>query len=189
MDQSYWMGCLEQRKRTPIEDLEIMQSHRSRRLPSVELERAWTVNSPDNLRDIPPWFKADKVIQQIMGFGSPSPPIRSLTSINGSARLISPRSSDVAMGDTAPATATTSGPSVPKLEEQIGQTPSDNKVQNHQSRESSTQKSLHKHAKARAIRTSPQTKLSRAEKNRATNAKIREGAQRPAKRTRYQDAS
>ena len=54
------------RHKIQIEDLDKTIQAKSRRLEPEQLEKAWVLDSPGDVRDVPYWAKADPVIRQIL---------------------------------------------------------------------------------------------------------------------------
>ncbi len=93
------MDYLACQKRIRIEDLEINQGDGSRRLDQDMLEKAWVLDSQQDLRDVPFWAKADPVVRQILDSRSPSPPVQLRHPTNRLPSPISPQSSDLKMAE------------------------------------------------------------------------------------------
>ena len=73
MDHPHLTEFLQHGKRIHIEDLNIEEGDKSRRLGQEALGKAWAVDSPDRSWNIPVWAKGDKLVRQIMNSRSPSP--------------------------------------------------------------------------------------------------------------------
>ena len=174
------MGYLTQQKRIQIKDLKIEQGDRSQRLDQEELGRAWAVDYSDNFQDILPWFKQDKVIQQILNFKSLSPLVQPFIHCNDFADLITPPFSDVAMRHKETTPLTTSDYPVHMVEESTGQMHPKNNSQNHWNHQLSAQQSLHQYLKAKSVQSSCWMKALSARRSTIKNVKIQKNAWRPA---------
>lgn len=68
MDAPDVIGYLEVRHRRQFEELNIEQVETSRRLGQKTLERYWDRNSQESPQELPPWAKADEILQRVIQY-------------------------------------------------------------------------------------------------------------------------
>lgn len=187
------MDYLARRRVVRIEDLEIEEGARSRRLDQDTLEEVWAMASQQDLRDIPFWAKADPVVRQLLDSRSPSPAPKFRISGNRPLTPISPPFGNIDMNEQGTRTTISCNSPRSTYEHHNGQTPSSNSsppscqvsFQAEPEQLSATSPSLNSKTKPKTKHSSPNGETSRmlARIAKAT-ARIQKRSHKPSSSTR-----
>ncbi len=177
------MDYLARRRVVRIDDLEIEEGARSRRLDQDTLEKVWAMASQQDFRDIPFWAKADPVVRQLLDSRSPSPTPKLLISGNRPLTPTSPPFGDIDMDEQGTRTTISCNSPRSTYEHRNGQTPSSNSsapscqvpIQAEPKKLSATSQSVNPKTKSKTKHSSPEA---------SSTTRIQKRSRKPASSTR-----